>query len=226
MSHTLLTSEDRAMITALRPRIPPLPVGARQYGPNPTTDAVYLPAASVPPLPSNSENVELHAVFPLLLAHVGEESATMSLDTARATYAHRPFPRGFNDNWCEDGNVAALLGFHVDAAADVLGATTVPNAVGWRFPTWHAGGGDTVPTMMPQSIMRQTLHSMLLQYTSAGEILLFPAWPPGWDVAFRLHAPRGTVVTGRCVRGVLVNLTVTPIARRTDVRLLGCNSTI
>jgi hypothetical protein len=66
---------------------------------------------------------------------------------------------------------------------------------------------------------------MLLQHTADGRILLFPAWPDGWNVAFRLHAPRDTVVTGRCVAGVLLNLTVTPELRRSDVHLLGCNRT-
>jgi hypothetical protein len=49
------------------------------------THSRYLPATAVPPTSSNSENVELHAVFPLRLAHVGEESTTMSFDVARVT---------------------------------------------------------------------------------------------------------------------------------------------
>lgn len=36
---------------------------------------------------------------------------------------------------------------------------------------------QTAPTMMPQSILRQTLHSMLLQHNKQGQILVFPAWP-------------------------------------------------
>ena len=76
--------------------------------------------------------------------------------------------------------------------------------------------------MMPQSILRQTLHSMLLQHTPKGELLLFPSWPAGWDVSFKLHAPRGTVVQGRCTNGTVEGLLVTPASRLADVRVLGC----
>ena len=34
----------------------------------------------------------------------------MNLSLARTTFRHRPFVCHANDNWCEDGNVAALLG--------------------------------------------------------------------------------------------------------------------
>jgi hypothetical protein len=36
----LLTAAERATVADLRSRIPPLPVGPRRYGPNPTTDTV------------------------------------------------------------------------------------------------------------------------------------------------------------------------------------------
>ena len=92
------------------------------------------------------------------------------------------------------------------------------------FPLWHSGGGDTTPSMMPQNILRQTLHSMLLQHNRKGQILLFPTWPSGWDVSFKLHAPRGTVVVARCVNGSVEGLQVIPASRMADVRVLGCNA--
>jgi hypothetical protein len=67
---------------------------------------------------------------------------------------------------------------------------------------------------------------MLLQHTDAGEILLFPAWPADWEVAFKLHAPQNTVVSARCVNGSISDLVVTPASRHGDVRVLGCNSGI
>merc|ERR1712185_822923 len=114
------------------------------------------------------------------------------MSLARITFAHRMFVCNANQFWCEDGNVAAALGLAENAGADVLAAVSKSlskTSPGWRFPIWHAGGGDTTPSMMPQSILRQTLHSMLLQHNRKGEILLFPAWPAGWEVSFKLHAP-------------------------------------
>ena len=226
----LLSSADLAALTVLRQRIPPLPHGPRPYPPNPTLEDVYLPALRVPPISSNAENVELHAVFPFRLTHFGEpDESLMNMTRAKRTFAQRPFPCHANTNWCEDGNVAALLGLADEAATDVMSAVsssllhqaTVP---GWRFPSWRSGGGDTVPCMMPQSILRQTLHNMLLQHTEAGQILLFPAWPSDWEVAFKLHAPQDTIVSARCTNGSISNLVVTPASRRGDVRVLGCNS--
>jgi hypothetical protein len=145
--------------------------------------------------------------------------------------------------WCEDGNLAALLGFADDAAAAVLAATNISNtplcptaggcaaggknfSVGWRFPNFHGGGGDSVPTMMDAEVLRQTLHAMLLQFNRRGELLLFPAWPAGWDVAFKLLAPHATTVEARCVQGKLVDLLVQPESRRKDVRILGCSGVV
>ena len=230
----MLTAAQAEMLVALRQVIPNLPVGVRlntsgysKFAPS-TPDRVYLPALSVPSEGAqNSENIELHAVFPFRLTHLNR--TLMDLAVARATYTHRMFPCTANTIWCEDGNVAALLGLTEQARAAVLAAVSsalLKTSPGWRFPLWHAGGGDTTPTMMPQSILRQTLHSMLLQHTPKGDLLLFPAWPQGWDVSFKLHAPKGTVVQGRCVNGTVKGLLVAPASRAADVRVLGCEKNV
>lgn len=51
----------------------------------------------------------------------------------------------------------------------------------------------------------------------AGKLHLFPAWPADWDVDFKLHAPRRTVVEGSLRGGVLQSLKVTPESRAKDV---------
>ena len=60
------------------------------------------------------------------------------------------------------------------------------------------------------------LQSMLLQY-SGDRILLFPAWPAGWDVRFRLHAPGGTIVEATYREGKIEFLEVQPEGRKRDV---------
>ncbi|MGM0491199.1 MAG: DUF5703 domain-containing protein [Planctomycetota bacterium] len=53
------------------------------------------------------------------------------------------------------------------------------------------------------------------------KLRLLPAWPKEWDVDFRLHAPRQTVVEGQVRDGKLVSWTVTPERRREHVILMG-----
>jgi hypothetical protein len=48
----------------------------------------------------------------------------------------------------------------------------------------------------------------MLMQTVDDDIYLFPAWPREWDVDFRLHAPRNTIVQGQLKHGVLTALSV------------------
>ena len=57
---------------------------------------------------------------------------------------------------------------------------------------------------------------MLLQ-PDGDKILLLPAWPKGWDVDFKLHAPRNTVVECVYRGGKIQRLVVTPESRRADI---------
>ena len=67
----------------------------------------------------------------------------------------------------------------------------------------------------PESAFTETTE-MLLQEVN-GKILLFPAWPRGWDVHFKLHAPGQTTVEAEWRGEKLVKLTVTPKEREKDV---------
>jgi hypothetical protein len=60
------------------------------------------------------------------------------------------------------------------------------------------------------------LQEMLLQ-TPGDKLVLFPAWPKDWDVDFKLHAPRQTVVKGVLRGGKLLSLKVTPESRAKDL---------
>jgi hypothetical protein len=48
---------------------------------------------------------------------------------------------------------------------------------------------------------------------------LLPAWPLEWDVDFKLHAPRSTMVEVSLRNGKIIELKVTPESRRADVVL-------
>ena len=89
-----------------------------------------------------------------------------------------------------------------------------------RFRGFFGPNYDWVPDFDHGSVTQLALQTMLVQ--SVGEkILLFPAWPAErWDVTFRLHLPRQTVVEGELKDGRLLRLAVTPEERRRDVVVL------
>jgi len=62
------------------------------------------------------------------------------------------------------------------------------------------------------------LQYMLLQCDHE-RILILPAWPNGWDVEWKLHAPMRTTVEGIIRGGELRKLTITPEVREKDVIL-------
>lgn len=66
----------------------------------------------------------------------------------------------------------------------------------------------------------KAVQSMLLQ--SDGEkVFLLPAWPKEWNVEFKLHAPRRTVIEGTYSNGRMESLRVTPRSRKRDVIVIG-----
>lgn len=66
----------------------------------------------------------------------------------------------------------------------------------------------------------------MLMQTSGKQIALFPAWPAGWDVHFKFHAPLQTTVEVVCVGGKIVLLDVTPTSRRKDVVVKGAGCSL
>jgi hypothetical protein len=62
------------------------------------------------------------------------------------------------------------------------------------------------------------LQEMLMQ-TFDDRILLLPAWPKDWNVAFRLHAPKQTTVEVKVVNAQVEKLNVSPASRREDVEV-------
>ena len=89
--------------------------------------------------------------------------------------------------------------------------------------------GPALAYLARPSIVRQTLQNMVLGSDGSlglaeqtGPILVFPAWPAGWDVSFKLHARGSTVVEARCENNSITHFAVTPPSRAKDVRVMGC----
>lgn len=104
-----------------------------------------------------------------------------------------------------------------------------PENVDWT-PDMNWGGSGMVgiqemllqthPTA-PASLHGQFRCDKLRLDPNHEQLRLLPAWPKEWDVDFRLHAPRQTVVEGQVRDGKLVSWTVTPERRREHVILMG-----
>ncbi|GMU81629.1 MAG: hypothetical protein AMXMBFR47_15000 [Planctomycetota bacterium] len=200
-----VAADDRAFWTRLSDALPPIPTIEK--------NGVRMLAAAerFDPGQQNVETPELYAVFPFRLYGLGKPD----LELARAAYRVRP--HRFTHGWSQDGQFAALLGFTDDARANVLAKSRNSNA-GHRFPAMWGPNFDWVPDQDHGSNLMTTLQLMLMQ-TDGDSIRLLPAWPAEWNVSFRLHAPRNTVVEGEYRQGRLVRLDVTPAERRKDVEI-------
>ena len=157
----------------------------------------------------NDENVGLYAIFPYRMFGLGKPD----FDLARCSYAHRRCRKigGYEYS----GVMAACLGVTDDAVENAVTNFKVghPN---FRFPAfWGARYYDWIPDQPQGGVTMTTLQLMLMQ-ADGDRILLLPAWPKEWDVRFRLHAPKQTVVEGECMGGEL-KVHVTPLLRAKDI---------
>jgi hypothetical protein len=177
----------------------------------------------------NGEKVETCAIFPFPLFRVGKEQ----VDIGRATF-ERANARGFfsealrggNIGWIWDPITAARLGLTETAAAlvaerfshksDGLDCEHRKIAEPLRFPGFYGPNMDWVPDQDHPSVAVNALQEMLLQ-AEGDTIWLLPAWPREWDVRFRLHAPKCTVVEVVFAEGRITHLAVTPTERRADI---------
>lgn len=170
---------------------------------------VLLPAESFS-REKNVENPELYGVFPYRLYGVGKPD----LQLARDTFAVRKNRQHYC--WCQNDTQAALLGL-TDEAADTLVERASPaQHKGSRFPAFWQSKYDWIPDVDHGGNLQLALQFMLMQ-TDGERILLLPAWPKEWDVAFRLHAPGKTQVDCIVRKGAIEKLEVTPRARLKDV---------
>jgi hypothetical protein len=195
----------RAVWKRLQTELPPVPVrtveGKRVLAPADKTGRN-----------SNMENPELYAVFPFRLYGVSKPDLAM----ARETYARRLHPG--NRGWQQDETQAAYLGLANDAARAVLDRFATKHDAS-RFPAFWGPNFDWVPDQDHGSNGVMALQTMLMQ-CEGRRILLMPAWPRGWDVEFKLHAPYRTTVEGAYRDGRIQRLRVTPAERRKDVTVL------
>jgi hypothetical protein len=169
------------------------------------------PAQKYNPARSNCENPELYGIWPFRLFSLGRPG----LDLARAAYAARH--DHLDVGWGYDGNCAALLGL-TDEAARILKKKCANSNRAYRWPATWGPNFDWLPDQNHGGNLLETAQLMLLQPVG-DKLLLLPAWPKTWDVDFKLHAPRRTVVECVYRGGRIERLVVTPESRLADVVL-------
>ena len=184
---------------------------------------MLAPAASYA-LRRNVENAELYAVFPFRLLSFDSPDASLALEALR----QRQFLGYYG--WRQNDLFCAYLGLAESARQAVVHRAGLRNfdCQGLfdpdramqnhsRFPAFWGPNFDWYPDQCHGGVLNATLQAMLLQ--SAGRrLFLFPAWPPEWDVDFKLHAPGATTVIGSRRNGHL-DLEVSPAARRADIEI-------
>lgn len=201
----LVSDSQRADWSRLLAALPPLP--------RRTLDGTerLLPAESFR-TQQNMENPELYAIFPYRAFGVGKPE----LELGRTTFAKRQF-RG-NRGWQQDDTQAAYLGLGEEAGKLVADRFRASDP-GSRFPAFWGPNFDWIPDQDHGANGQMALQTMLVQSEPGGLIHLFPAWPAGWDVDFRLHAVDGVRITGRLRAGHLDRLNVEPGAARKRLRI-------
>ncbi len=209
-----LPASLRTRILAVSRTLPPLPVGRRSGVKS------LLPAKSWTAEYNKWEPIEMYAYWPYRLVGVTQPE---TLQLGRDTWDSIPEDRARlckqDYSWMANlVNMAALASPDKakERAIYKMANNTAPQA---RFPAFFGPGHDWLPDHNWGGSGMTGVQEMLLapEPGSNGKLHLFPAWPAGWDVDFKLHAPGQTVVEATLRGGHLTRLKVTPEARANDI---------
>ena len=166
----------------------------------------------------NTEIPQLYPVFPYGIYGIGKPDLETAINTWK--YDTEAIRNRNYTSWHQDNIFCARLGLTEEAAA--LTIKKLQDS-GRRFPAFWGPGHDWVPDHNWGGSGMVGLQEMLLQ-TDGDVIRILPAWPDAWDVEFKLHAPKNTVVEGAWKDGKMVRLKVTPESRKNDVICSKCGS--
>jgi len=208
----LLALPDEFIPTSLRDRsarmlreLPPLPLGEKNG------KRVLLPAQQFDCL-KNTENPELYCLFPYRLFGVGKPD----LDLAQNTFDARL--HSSHDCWSQDDIQLALLGRSNHVKDWLVKRASPTSHSDSRFPAFWNAFHDWIPDVDHGGVLQLALQLMIMQ-ADDGTITLFPAWPPEWNVDFKLHAPGRTIIEGSVRDGEFVHLQVSPPGSRARLKV-------
>ncbi|MFC3563002.1 DUF5703 domain-containing protein [Pedobacter jamesrossensis] len=160
---------------------------------------------------NNTESPQLYPVYPWGIYGVGK----LGLDTAINTFKYDKDVLKFRSHvgWKQDNIFAARLGLTEEAANLTTEKLKDSDR---RFPAFWGPGFDWTPDHNWGGSGMIGLQEMLMQ-VDGKKIYLFPAWPKGWDVHFKLYAPYQTTVEVELKNGKIESLKVLPASRKADV---------
>ncbi len=171
-----------------------------------------IPAERYADKRGNRENPELYTVFPYQIHAIGLPGLEVALNA---------WPlRGMKDvgGWSQNLIDAAAMGL-TDKAKTLLVKTVSPvKKLESRFPVFWGPNGNWTPDQDHGGVFMIGIHKMILQWDDAGKMYLLPAWPKEWNVEFKLHASKKTIVEGSYVDGELVTR-VSPQSRKAEIVL-------
>lgn len=214
-----LPEDVRSALTGYRDMLPEIKL--EQHG----GTTVIAPAEAYDGERHNVEPPAFYAIFPFKLYSFHQPEYPLAVDTfntaMRENDLFQPFALGKNpgapsySGWQYSGTTAALLGL-TDTAAEILRNNCALNNPGNRFPAMWGPIYDAVPDTDHGANILTQLQYMVMQ-VDGETIYLLPAFPKTWDVEFKLHADKDTVVEAVYRGGKLERCTVTPPERAKDV---------
>ena len=226
LPHALTTPEERADWTTKQGQLPAIPIadGKFKTADNLPNSLTINASATGPPweprgnTTRESNNQNLYPIFPLRLYGYGQTD----LATATKSFNERlgKYPSSGTQSWRHDATHAAYLGLTSQAESFVLGSLGQGTKSGWRFPTFSDGQPDGDPSVERPAIGKIAFQAMLMHPETGDDINLLNAWPNDWDVQFKLHAPKQTVVKGSRA-GNHIAYTATPASRASNVTVRG-----
>jgi hypothetical protein len=161
---------------------------------------------------ANEENGEIYPVFPFRCFGIGLGSGAI----VDWTMKHRTTKDAFGSAcWTQDQIGWACAGNAEEASAGLVRRFRVASSM-CRFPMFGREGPDSCPDFDHFGSGSIALERMLVQ-EAGDKVILLPAWPKDWDVDFKLHLARMTVVTGTVRDGKLVKWDIQPASRKKDV---------
>ncbi|MGQ7868145.1 DUF5703 domain-containing protein [Sunxiuqinia sp. sy24] len=202
LPETVITDEQRRQYSRLIAELPEIPMRK-------VDGKMLLAPAQEYSGKQNVENPELYAIFPYRTYGIGKPD----LEIARNTFENRAIKE--TGGWQQNAIKAAYLGLTEEAAALTTTNFNTSNKA-YRFPAMWGPNYDWTPDQDHGSVAMIALQRMLVQY-DGDKIYLLPAWPKEWDVDFKLHAPRNTLVEGVIRNGEIERLEVTPSSRKKDL---------
>ena len=188
-----------------------LPIGVNKEG-----KCVYLPASEYDPKPFNCELPELYRVYPYSPYGLTGEEIEIGRNTYEQPYASKDMYLSYS--WHQNGIFAARLGL-LDEAQKYLNEKLGNAPI--RFPAFWGPGHDWTPDHNHGGSGMIELQEMLMQ-CDKDKIRLFPCWDKNLDVAFKLHAPKNTIVECELKKGEIIKLNIIPEYRKSDIEIF-CN---